>query len=478
VARDGIPFAALALAMLAGVGGCASDGPGAPRVVVVELRVAPTTTTLGVFGRNAAEATPRDASGNVLEPRPVTWTSNNESVATVSPNGLIVGRSAGTARITATITELDGPLSGHVEVTVEPYLALDSVSAGGNHTCGLTFEGEAFCWGSNSFGQLGNGGDQRSDRPVRVLGGITFRQISAGFSHTCGIAVSGAAFCWGRNAFGALGDGDPSEFPPSRNVPTPVAGGLTYTDISAGWQHTCAVDVGGLALCWGLDSHSGLGNGPDGDNKNSPVVVAGGLQFTSISAGQSHSCGVTVSGAGVCWGDGRLGALGADTASFAHSPVSIAGGHSYVSITAGWHHSCARTTAGAYCWGANGNGALGDGTRDQRRVPTAVSVAQPQLGLSLRSEHACATGTDGVTRCWGINIYGQLASGGFALSTLPLPITGGMGFARISAGRAHTCGVASVGLLVYCWGRAIDGALGHGVITATEATSPVRVVAP
>ncbi len=467
------------LAMIAGAGGCSSDGPAPPpSPVAIELRVAPVATTVGVFGRQLTDATARDASGNILPGRVVTWASSDPAIASVSLDGVIAGRAVGTATITATIVEPAGPLTGSVTVTVEPYLALSSVSAGGNHTCGLTFEGKAYCWGSNSFGQLGDLSVERRDRPVPVSGGLTFLRISAGFSHTCGIASGGAAFCWGRNAFGALGDGDAAEFPPSRNTPTPVAGGLTFATISAGWQHSCGVAPGGLAYCWGYDFDGQLGDGAGGGNRNAPAAVAGGLRFTSVSAGGSHSCGVTIAGGGACWGNGAVGELGAGATTFAHAPVAVEASLTFISIDAGNRHTCARAVTGAFCWGDNVNGAVGDGSRDQRRTPTPVTGSPQFIELSLREQHACGVPTDGVVRCWGVNSYGQLGNGSFGLSSVPVSVRGGRSFFAVSSGRAHTCALGGIGSIVHCWGRAIDGALGHGVLTAVEATEPVRVVSP
>jgi alpha-tubulin suppressor-like RCC1 family protein len=103
-----------------------------------------------------------------------------------------------------------------------------------------------------------------------------------------------------------------------------------------------------------------------------PVPVAGDLTFRNLSAGWQTVCGVTDAGASYCWGY-NLGALGDGAINHSSVPVPVVGGQAFRSIAAGTGYACGVTTANAvFCWGANDNGALGDGTTDPRVVPVAV----------------------------------------------------------------------------------------------------------
>jgi alpha-tubulin suppressor-like RCC1 family protein len=158
--------------------------------------------------------------------------------------------------------------SGPVETpfAAVPAVSFGSISAGFNHSCGLSLTGLAHCWGSNFAGQLGDGTTAGAG-PTPVIGGLTFTRITVGALHTCGVTPTGQAYCWGDNEFGQLGNGNAGG---SMHTPVAVAGGLTLKDISAGVDHTCAVSTGDVAYCWGYASNLGAGIPPV---RFSPTIV-------------------------------------------------------------------------------------------------------------------------------------------------------------------------------------------------------------
>lgn len=186
-----------------------------------------------------------------------------------------------------------------------------------------------------AVGELGNGtttGPQQcsllsgytspcSRIPVAVAGGLTFAQVSAGWDVTCAVTTTGLAHCWGYNGAGALGNGSMTNTP----TPTRVSGGLTFAMVSPGHGefHSCGVTTGGAAYCWGDNDTGELGNGTT--TSTTPVSVAGGLTVAQVSAGYRHTCGVTTDGAGYCWGDNYWGALGIGNHTDALSPTPVLG---------------------------------------------------------------------------------------------------------------------------------------------------------
>jgi len=106
--------------------------------------------------------------------------------------------------------------------------------------------------------------------PTSVVGGLTFTSLALGAQHTCGLTSGGTAYCWGANEEGQLGDGT---FAPRRLTPTPVAGGLTFTSLALGEVHTCGLTSGGAAYCWGWNGGGQLGDGTTSP-RSTPTPVA------------------------------------------------------------------------------------------------------------------------------------------------------------------------------------------------------------
>lgn len=256
------------------------------------------------------------------------------------------------------------------------------IRAGGAHTCALA-DGKAFCWGSNDHGQLGQLAFAESSVPglVDEIDGKKVTEVSAGFTHTCAIA-GGEAFCWGDNGRGQLGNG--STF--SSNTPVAVRpNGLwsagTVTAISAGGIHSCAI-AGGKAFCWGNNENGRLGN-DSSEESLVPVAVTNvglpeGQAFSSISAGGLHTCAV-YGGSAYCWGSNLRGQLGSGSEDFStQTPVAVDTSgvlldKTVSSISAGYLHTCAIAFGNAYCWGGNsGMAMLGDNSLDSSNVPVAV----------------------------------------------------------------------------------------------------------
>jgi alpha-tubulin suppressor-like RCC1 family protein/uncharacterized protein YjdB len=234
------------------------------------------------------------------------WGDNSSGMAGAGPNGACDIRECPTPV----------PVSGGLRFT--------DISAGGLHTCGVAVDQAAYCWGYNGDGELGTFVQfNHSDTPVPVDGGLSFASVDAGGNHTCGIVTGGLVFCWGDNTYGELGTGARGG---AVGSPTPVFGGMTFAALDAGARVTCALAAGGAEYCWGQNAHGTLGNG-DFSDRSAPAAVIGGLAFDVISVGTGlAACGIATSQLLYCWGHAQQGETGViDAPPYINVPTRVAG---------------------------------------------------------------------------------------------------------------------------------------------------------
>ena len=205
--------------------------------------------------------------------------------------------------------------------------------------------------------------------PVELVGGISFTRVSAGARHTCGLTSEGRAYCWGDNRHGQLGDGTTVQ----RSSPVAVLTDLRFEALSAGARHNCALTSEGLAWCWGDNGQGQLGNG---SLTSSPmpqdVHSTPDFRLASVAAGGSHSCGVRPDGIVFCWGAGQFGQLGSGGRTLVGNPTEV-GVALFREVVAGNAHSCGvARSLGALCWGLNVFGQLDTGDYEDRIIPSPV----------------------------------------------------------------------------------------------------------
>ncbi len=364
-------------------------------------------------------------------------------------------------------------------VKVSGGLKWAAVAAGGTFTCGITVAGAVYCWGENDFGQLGNGTTTNSKVPVLVSTLRLAVAIAAGPDrHACVLVSGGGVECWGANNHGEVGDGSTT----NRRNPVQVLG-LTsgVTAITAGGGQTCALRPGGAAVCWGSNRYGEIGDGTTTD-RSAPTAVAGlsgGVQ--QISAGADHTCALVATSAIVvdCWGDGRNGDLGngIENAHVVTTPATVfglmgaaAGGvGGPVQVAAGGGHTCAVIGNGEVeCWGGNTYGQVGDGTRINRPSPTLVIglTAGPQQ-ISEAGIGGCAVTQSLGAACWGSAAGNDLSAHATAIPVSALPA----GVASVSAGFEASCAISTDGAL-QCWGTN-SGAVGDGTTAPQPIPKPV-----
>ncbi|HYV97870.1 MAG TPA: Ig-like domain-containing protein [Gemmatimonadaceae bacterium] len=458
---------------------------------VAPTSLSPTTVTLTDGTTNTA-GTVQLVAGSLL-------------AAEFAPSAPLNPSTQYTLDVTTGVTGLSGTALGEAAQIAFTTAGLQSTDArsfsaiatgGSGQTCALTSDGQAYCWGSNKFGELGDGTNIDRHAPVAVLGGIAFNSISVGNSQTCALDRNGLAFCWGANTAGQLGDGGGAT-----NVPRRTAGSLSFSAIVAGDGITCGIATSGDSYCWGLNSPAIGGETVACDSGcYAPIKVAGGHHFTQITRPEwTNTCGLEGTAA-YCWGMGGFGMLGvgnaepdqcpdadqkarmlqgfaafAGTASCSKVPVRVASNVAFTSIAATTFGTCGLDASGqSYCWGYNSQAQFGDGTTTYHAVPTPAGGDVRFRMLGGGNQRSCALATSGQAYCMGNAWNGVCAVSSTSCNPkLPMLVSGGYEFTVVSSVGAHACALDANGR-AYCWGYNSSGSLGNN--TTTTSYVPVAVV--
>mmetsp|Transcript_19398 Transcript_19398/g.29046 ORF Transcript_19398/g.29046 Transcript_19398/m.29046 type:complete len:503 (-) Transcript_19398:80-1588(-) len=374
-------------------------------------------------------------------------------------------------------------ISGSAILQVTATRGATQISSGRAHTCAIDDKRNLQCWGSNAYGQLGDGSTISRNKPTIISlgeGGRYATQIAAGDTHSCAIDDKNNLKCWGKHFYGKPdSNGDDSYYHRSSPSLIDLNDSQAYaTQIAVGREHSCVIDNSNFIRCWGSNKYGQLGDGKRNDLSFSPWDTIDGIDAaTQISLGRDHSCAIDILNNLKCWGGNFFGQLGDGTRTHRSTPTSISLGDytTYATrIALGGDHSCAIDNHNNLkCWG---NGYYGYYSPsgiyfDYIFTPTTIPLYQNKnenaAQIALGREHSCAITLDSSdTNCWGSNLYGQLGDGGFSdkinfpkskivLGDISLYIT------QISLGGEHSCTIDAVNQ-IRCWGDNAAGQLGDG----------------
>ena len=391
-----------------------------------------------------------------------------------------VGRGIATLVGAATVAVLATPGAG-----ASPVPVFTAISAGGGHTCVLTSGGGVKCWGSNRFGQLGNGVQRKCNQygkctqpysrvPVDVVGlSSGVRAIAAGGSHTCALTTQGAVKCWGYNASGQLGNGAKIKCDDQgscakyvSSTPVAVVGlGSGVRAIAVGDFQSCAITVSGGVKCWGEGMCDFAGSNTSACG--TPVGVSGMTSgISAIAAGAASICAISSSGGVTC-----MPGLASGVTAIS---LGLVAGRSRGE--GGSENGCALTSAGGVkCWGPNYLGQLGNGSKTASRTPVdVVGLASGVRAIASGDSYSCAITNPGGVKCWGNNSSGTLGDGSTIHRSTPVDVAGlTSSVTAVDAGVYHACAIVG-GHEIRCWGSNVDGRLGLQATARTSAT-PVDV---
>ena len=431
---------------------------------------------------------------------------------------------------TWSISPDNGSQLGKQQTTITPPtndqdIRFNQISDGYDFSLAVGSDGNAYAWGYNSSGQLGDGTTTNRAAPVMVRkpagapADFTYVQVSAGGSHSLALGSDGYVYAWGSNSSCKLGNNSSSSNSTvpvrvrDRASPDDASKGLQAIQISAGWGHSLAVGSDGYAYAWGNNSSGKLGNNSTSDSAvpvrvrdpASPNDASKGLQAIQVSAGWNHSLAVGSDGYAYAWGYNYRGQLGNNSTSNYSNPVPVrvrdpaspndaSKGLQAIQVSVGSSYSLAVGSDGyAYAWGYNWDGQLGNNTSNSYTNPVPVRVRDPAspndaskglqaIQVSGRDVYSLAVGSDGYAYAWGGNSDdGRLGNNSTSDSAVPVRVrdpaspndaSKGLQAIQVSGGWSHSLAVGSDGY-AYAWGGNSYGQLGNNSTSSSRVPVPV-----
>jgi alpha-tubulin suppressor-like RCC1 family protein len=368
-------------------------------------------------------------------------------------------------------------------VTCGGATCIAAVDAGLAHTCVVRGDGQLLCWGDNSSGQFGDGSFDTSTSPTPTdtqASGLTPMAVAAGRDHSCLLDVNDAVWCWGLNTFGQLGTGDDAET--LRNTTRPMLANSSQingrvVELASYLNTTCARTDAAKVSCWGSGASGQMGRGDNAEENPLPSPPSGvSTALLSVAPAACYTCALS-DDAVICWGDYDDGCQGdglPNSAEEIHTGYDFSAG---ATLASGGGHTCfGDGSSSVYCFGDNQLGQLGTSSQ----TPFSVDEIEVDLGaqvteLAAGATYTCALLANGQVRCWGDNQHGKLGNGAQVDSHQPVEVELSGTARSIVAGVEHTCAVLDDDS-VWCWGKNFDGQLGDGQSGPnTFSSTPVQV---
>lgn len=249
-----------------------------------------------------------------------------------------------------------------------------------------------------------------------VCNNVVLAKTFGGLSYLyCNLQYNGQNYCWGKGSDGQLGHGAFADSP----FPVKMLNVYNATDLAVGDLHTVIVDQG-KARCTGHQVY--VGRISSVEHTNTLVDVEGVSPSETVKqvfAGPEHSCLITATGGAKCWGANLFGQLG-NSAAVSHTrafPIIDFETSGVAAIAVGNFHTCLLNIAGkVYCAGRNEAGQLGRGSSSSginalMQPVIGQAIAETMVSISSGHAHTCALGNTGGLYCWGYGEYGQLGQG-------------------------------------------------------------------
>ncbi|PKL30716.1 hypothetical protein CVV43_05555, partial [Candidatus Saccharibacteria bacterium HGW-Saccharibacteria-1] len=383
------------------------------------------------------------------------------------------------------------------------------VSQGSNHSCGVTDMGKIYCWGANTYGQLGNGTTTASSKPVEVktdgvlkdktiiaVSASGFYSASLSYGSSIALCSDGTVYAWGYNGYGELGNGTVtnSSVPVSVNMSGVLKDKVISKVYTSGYG-TAVIDSEGKVYTFGRNAYGELGNGTTTNSSNPVAVdtsgVLAGKNIVKIAISHTHMIALDSEGKVYGWGINGSGQLGDGSTTSKTTPISV----NTTGILSGKvikdiatenfdvsGHTVAVDSDGiVYAWGLNTSGQLGNNSTTQSILPVAVDMTGVLFNKIIKSvsvdsyavglANTLVTDTNGRVYGWGYNAYGQLGNGLNTNSLVPVKSDVDNLFAELTLTGGSTSSILTSNGQIYSWGYNNTGQLGNN--TTANSLTPV-----
>lgn len=478
-------------------GGNGGNNGGGTPIAVARVSIAPETSFVYLGRTLGMQATPRDANGNALSGRAITWSSSDPARATVDAQGVVTGIALGRVIISATVDGKIGPAA--IDVVPVPAASVvvtpDSLALAMGTTATLTAQ-------------------VRDDRGAVLAGRVVkFSSSTPGVATVDSLTGVVRAVAGGVAIITATSEGKTTTVRVNVRVPVATVSVQTALDtleaydvipMMAELRDANQNVLAGRVVRWSvsntalasIDSITGVLTGLDrgtvtvtatSEGKAGTATRVVVIKYRSLVAGTQHSCDIASGGIVWCWGqngnEGRIGMplLGDQVVSSQPVRVPSTGptGIRAVQLASFGRHTCALDTNGkAWCWGSNAWGALGVAGINQTATPIAVAGGMTFSRIAVGSEHSCALTAAGAMYCWGHNDWRQFAANAPGMAEAPVAVAPNMTFASLTVGATFTCGITPAGA-AHCWGYSGWGNLGDGAAISygnTFSATPLLVI--
>jgi len=330
--------------------------------------------------------------------------------------------------------------------------------------------GTLWAWGSNAYGQLGDGTTNGHASPVQIGTDTKWVSVACGKEHTLALKSDGTLWGWGHNNWGQVGDGTATD----RSVPTQVGTENNWVSITGGETFSTALKGNGTIWVWGYGNVGELGTG-NSNLSYSPIQVGTDNSWVRIASGARHTMALKSDGTLWGWGNNESGQLGIGRTSLGEPPTQVTGGYTWTDVTCGAYFTMALTkdiNGNLFAWGDNVNGQLGNGYNISQMTPQRIGNDFAWTAIACGDHHTLALKNDGTLWSWGLNWRGELGDGTTANRGTPAQVGTDNKWVNIAGAYEYSMALKSDGTL-WAWGSNGQGQLGDG--TTTQRQSPKQV---